>query len=126
MPSVSPMRWRGADCLTSTWKSVPISRSLGVVERLEELYGPIIVAEGRVWRFDHTHWAALDDGHLARFVHRADGAQYLDANGNVGGVRLNKNRIPSIAGAAEWCAQRRSITTARGFRWHLGISWLPA
>ena len=71
-----------------------------IVERLEELYGPIIVAEGRVWRFDHTHWAALDDGHLARFVHRADGAQYLDANGNVGVVRLNKNRIASILDAA--------------------------
>ncbi len=27
--------------------------------------------EGRVWRFDRTHWAALDDDHLVRFVHRA-------------------------------------------------------
>jgi hypothetical protein len=51
-----------------------------IVERLEELYGPVIVSEGRVWRFDRTHWAALEDDHLARFVHRADGAQYVDAD----------------------------------------------
>ena len=81
----------GSDIEIALWR---------IVERLEELYGPIVVAEGRVWRFDHTHWSALDDGHLARFVHRADGAEYLDANGNVGVVRLNKNRLASILDAA--------------------------
>jgi phage/plasmid-associated DNA primase len=80
-----------------------------IVERLEELYGPIVVAEGRVWRFDHTHWAALDDGLLARFVHRADGAEYLDANGDIGVVRLNKNRIASILDAAMKYRQEHSF-----------------
>ena len=71
-----------------------------IVERLEELYGPIVVNEGRVWRFDRTHWAALDEDHLARLIHRADGAEYLDANGKIGIVRLNKNRVGSILDAA--------------------------
>ena len=71
-----------------------------IVERLEELYGPIIVSEGRVWRFDRTHWAALDDDHLVRFVHRADGAEYSDAKGGIRVVRLNKNRVASILDAA--------------------------
>ena len=71
-----------------------------IVERLEELYGPVIVSEGRVWRFDRTHWAALEDDHLARFVHRADGAQYVDANDKLRVVRLNKSRVASILDAA--------------------------
>jgi hypothetical protein len=71
-----------------------------IVERLEELYGPVIVSEGRVWRFNRTHWAALEDDHLARFVHRADGAQYLDANNELKVVRLNKSRVASILDAA--------------------------
>ena len=71
-----------------------------IVERLEELYGPVIVSEGRVWRFDRTHWAALDDDHLVRFVHRADGALYLDPNGDIKVVRLNKSWVTSILDAA--------------------------
>ena len=71
-----------------------------IVERLEELYGPVIVSDGRVWRFDRTHWAALDDDHLVRFVHRADGAQYLDPNGDIKVVRLSKSRVTSILDAA--------------------------
>jgi hypothetical protein len=35
-----------------------------IIERLEELYGPIVFAEGKFWRFDRTHWSALDDNHL--------------------------------------------------------------
>jgi phage/plasmid primase-like uncharacterized protein len=71
-----------------------------IVERLEELYGPVIVSEGRVWRFDRTHWAALEDDHLARFVHRADGAQYVDSDDKLKTVRLNKGRVASILDAA--------------------------
>lgn len=71
-----------------------------VIERLEDLYGPIIVCEGRLWRFDKTHWAPLDDDHIVRFVHRADGAQYLGADGKSQVVRLNKNRVASIVDAA--------------------------
>jgi P4 family phage/plasmid primase-like protien len=71
-----------------------------IVERLEELYGPVIVCESRVWRFDQTHWAALDDDHLVRFVHRADGALYVNADGKPQVVRLNKSRVASILDAA--------------------------
>jgi phage/plasmid-associated DNA primase len=71
-----------------------------IIERLEELYGPVIVSEGRVWRFDRTHWAALDDDHLVRFVHRADGARYLDPSDKIKVVLLNKSRVASILDAA--------------------------
>jgi phage/plasmid-associated DNA primase len=70
-----------------------------IVDKLEEIYGPIIVAEGRIWRFDRTHWAALDDDHLVRFVHRADGAVYPSRD-NVATVRLNKARVASIIDSA--------------------------
>jgi hypothetical protein len=71
-----------------------------IVERLEELYRPVIVCESRVWRFDQTHWAALDDDHLVRFVHRADGALYVNADGKPRVVRLNRSRVASILDAA--------------------------
>jgi phage/plasmid-associated DNA primase len=71
-----------------------------VLERLEELYGPIIVGDARLWRFDKTHWAALDDDHLVRFVHRADGTRYPDSAGNIRIVKLNKSRVASIIDAA--------------------------
>jgi phage/plasmid-associated DNA primase len=71
-----------------------------IIERLEDLYGPIVVCEGRLWRFDKTHWAPLDDDHIVRFVHRADGAQYLGADGKSQIVRLNKSRVASIIDAA--------------------------
>jgi P4 family phage/plasmid primase-like protien len=71
-----------------------------IIERLEELYGPIVFAEGRFWRFDRTHWMALDDDHLARFIHRADGATYLSGDGKLQIVKLNKSRVVSIIDAA--------------------------
>ena len=71
-----------------------------VLERLEELYGPIIVSDARLWRFDKTHWAALDDDHLVRFVHRADGTRYPDTAGKMRVVKLNKSRVASIIDAA--------------------------
>jgi len=70
-----------------------------VIEQLEELYGPIIVSEGRLWRFDKTHWAALDDDHLIRLVHRADGTRYTTGAGKTGVVKLNKSRVVSIVDA---------------------------
>src|SRR5207248_179875 len=70
-----------------------------VIERLEELYGQIVFAEGRFWRFDRTHWMALDDDHLARFIHRVDGATYLSGNDKPQIVRLNKSRVASIIDA---------------------------
>jgi hypothetical protein len=71
-----------------------------VLEQLEELYGPIIVSDGRLWRFDKTHWAALDDDHLIRLVHRADGTRYTDGAGKTQVVKLNKSRVVSIVDAA--------------------------
>jgi hypothetical protein len=71
-----------------------------IVERLGELYGPVIVADGRFWRFDRTNWAPLDDDHLVRFIHRADGATYVGAAGDLGVVRLNRSRVASILDAA--------------------------
>ena len=71
-----------------------------VLEQLEELYGPIIVSDGRLWRFDKTHWAALDDDHLIRLVHRADGTRYTDGAGKTQVVKLNKGRVVSIVDAA--------------------------
>jgi phage/plasmid-associated DNA primase len=70
-----------------------------IIDKLEEIYGPVVIDEGRIWRFDRTHWAALDDDHLVRFVHRADGATYL-SGGSVSTVRLNKSRVASIIDAA--------------------------
>jgi P4 family phage/plasmid primase-like protien len=70
-----------------------------IIDKLEEIYGPIIVVEGRMWRFDRTHWTALDDDHLVRFVHRADGAVYPSGDG-VAIVRLSKSRVASIIDAA--------------------------
>jgi len=69
-----------------------------IIGRLEEIYGTIIVSEGRVWRFDRTHWVAFDNDHLARFVHRADGAVYFDDD-KPRTVRLNKSRVGSILDA---------------------------
>src|SRR4051794_23979788 len=70
-----------------------------VLERLDGLFGPVVVAEGQVWRFDRTHWVPIDDGQLARLVHKADGAVYLDADGKPRAVRLNRSRVASIADA---------------------------
>lgn len=70
-----------------------------IIERLEELYGPLVVTDGVVWRFDRTHWAALGHDSLARFVHRADGARYMGANGRENTVKLNKSRVESILDA---------------------------
>ena len=70
-----------------------------IIERLEEIYGAIIVCDGAVWRFDRTHWIAFENDHLARFVHRADGAIYYDSAGNQRTVRLNKSRVSSILDA---------------------------
>jgi hypothetical protein len=64
-----------------------------VLEQLEELYGPIIVSDGHPWRFDKTHWAALDDDHLVRLVHRADGTRYTDGAAKTQIVKLNKSRV---------------------------------
>lgn len=66
-----------------------------ITEKLEEVYGPIVETDGRFWRFDRTHWAPIDDNHLVRFIHRADGALYPTAKG-VGTVRLGEGRISSI------------------------------
>jgi P4 family phage/plasmid primase-like protien len=71
-----------------------------VIDRLEDLYGPIVVCEGRIWRFDKTHWAPLDEDHVVRFVHRADGTTYAGADGKTQLVKLNKNRVASIIDAA--------------------------
>ena len=67
-----------------------------IIERLEEIYGNIVVSEGKIWRFDRTHWVAFDNDNFARFVHKADGAYYIDADGKTRVIRLNKNRINSI------------------------------
>ena len=72
-----------------------------IIERLEELYGQIVFAEGRFWRFDRTHWMALDDDHLARFIHRVDGAMYLSGDDKPQIVRLNKSRVVSIIDATQ-------------------------
>jgi hypothetical protein len=72
-----------------------------IIERLEDLHGPIIVCEGRMWRFDKTHWAALNDDHVVRFVHCVDGTPYPSSDGKrIAIVKLNKNRVTSIIDAA--------------------------
>jgi P4 family phage/plasmid primase-like protien len=55
-----------------------------------------MVADGQVWRFDRTHWVPLDEGQLARLIHKADGVNYPDADGKPRTVRLNKARVGSI------------------------------
>src|SRR5262249_6442281 len=71
-----------------------------IIERLEETYGPLFLAGAGFWWFDRTHWRALDDDHLARFIHRADGAMYLSSDGKPQIVKLNKSRVVSIIDAA--------------------------
>src|SRR4051794_2068426 len=70
-----------------------------VLERLDELFGPVTVADGRVWRFDRTHWVPLDDGQLTRLIHKADGVPFTEPDGVPRPVRLNKSRVGSIADA---------------------------
>ncbi len=70
-----------------------------IIECLEDIYGTIIISEGKVWRFDRTHWVAFENDHLARFVHRADGAVYSDSEGKQHTIKLNKTRVNSILDA---------------------------
>jgi hypothetical protein len=92
-----PSRYGSSQFDLEIGSDIEIARK--VIELLEELYGPIIVCEGRLWRFDKTHWAALDDDHIARFVHRADGTHYLDGAKKIQVVKLNKSRVASIIDA---------------------------
>lgn len=71
-----------------------------IIERLEEIYGTIVVCDEKIWRFDRTHWVAFDTDPLARFIHRADGAIYCDTAGRPQRVKLNKGRVVSIIDAA--------------------------
>ncbi len=66
------------------------------LEILEDVYGPVIVAEGQIWAFAHTHFVPLDSARLRRLVHRADGAFYPLQSGKFGIVKLNRSRSESI------------------------------
>ena len=70
-----------------------------IIEQLEDIYGLIVVTEGRFWRFDRTHWIAFEADHLARFIHRADGTAFYDADGTARTVKLNKSRVSSVMDA---------------------------
>jgi Family of unknown function (DUF5906) len=93
-----PFRYGASQFNLEIGSDIEIAKKL--LEQLEELYGPIIVSDGRPWRFDKTHWAALDDDHLVRLVHRADGTRYRDHAGKTQIVKLNKSRVVSILDAA--------------------------
>jgi hypothetical protein len=69
------------------------------LEELENIYGPLVFDDGQLWRFDRTHFSALDSTGLARFIHRVDGAPYPGAKGAVLVIRLNEGRIRSIISA---------------------------
>jgi P4 family phage/plasmid primase-like protien len=70
-----------------------------LIDKLEDMYGPVVVDEGTLWRFDRTHWVPIDSDQLARLIHKADGAVYGDADGKPRFVRLNRSRVASIADA---------------------------
>jgi P4 family phage/plasmid primase-like protien len=93
-----PSRYGASQFDLEIGSDIEIAKKL--LDQLEELYGPIIVSDGRLWRFDKTHWAALDDDHLIRLVHRADGTRYTDGVGKTQVVKLNKSRVVSIVDAA--------------------------
>jgi hypothetical protein len=105
---ISTRRWRCWGSINRT--ASEIGRQ--IIERLEDLYGPIVVCEGRLWRFDKTHWAPLDDDHIVRFVHRADGAQYMGADGKSQVVRLNRNRVASMSHLRCSWSRRKGVMSA--------------
>ena len=66
---------------------------------LEEIYGPVINAEGKFWYFNGTYWVDFDNENLARFIHRVDGARYPTGPDKFGTVKLSKSRVNSILDA---------------------------
>jgi putative DNA primase/helicase len=114
LPAEFPAKWDLADIIPDGWdlagiekllaealqvkqpvnltlgSDIEISRCIG--EYLESRYGPIVVTEGLVWRYNETHWVSLTDAELRRVVHRYDGATYATK----GIVRLSRGRVDSI------------------------------
>lgn len=69
---------------------VEIARHLKL--RLKALFGDIVCAEGAIWRYNETHWEAMDDDHVRQMAMGFDGIRI----GAKRFVRLSKSRLDSI------------------------------
>jgi P4 family phage/plasmid primase-like protien len=82
----------------ATTKPHPLNRGsdIEIAERvirdIDARHGSFIFCEGEFWRYDKTHWLAIDSAELRRAVHPYDGATYGD--GKI--IKLSKARIDSV------------------------------
>jgi phage/plasmid-associated DNA primase len=67
-----------------------------LLERLEDLYGPVVCADGHPWYFDGRQFAPLRDSVLTRHIHSADGIMYMTPAGQPAIVKLSHSRVASI------------------------------
>ena len=93
----APGRSDRADYDLSIGSDVEIAHR--AIERVEDVYGNVVVDEGRLWRFDRTHWSPIPEDQLVRLVHKADGTVYVDIEGRPKVVKLSKSRVASILDA---------------------------
>lgn len=61
--------------------------------QLEQRLGEIVWVDGKLWHYAETHWTALDDNTLRKFVHEFDAWPVV---GSQRPVKLDKRRIDGI------------------------------
>lgn len=66
-----------------------------VREDIERVFGEIVHAEGRFWRYEKTCWRPIADHELRRSTHAYDGASFKTPAGEPSQVKLSKSRIDS-------------------------------
>ena len=67
-----------------------------LLERLEDLYGPLVVADGDPWYWDGSKFVALQGSVFVRHVHSADGIMYTTPSGDPAIVKISHGRVGSI------------------------------
>jgi phage/plasmid-associated DNA primase len=67
-----------------------------LLEKLEDVYGPIVTADASLWFFNQTHFANLGGAVLDQHIHSADGRPYLTPAGEPAVVKLSTPRVRSI------------------------------
>ena len=58
---------------------------------LEDLYGPVVVTDGTIWRYDRDHWQAIEHRQCARLIDKSDGCVVHSAEGTPKFVALSKS-----------------------------------
>jgi putative DNA primase/helicase len=80
-----------------------------VIGDVEARHGSVIFGEGEFWRYDETHWCAIDPPELRRAVHRYDGATYGDGKP----IKLSKTRVDSVVNEMGAMLARSDFFVAR-------------